>query len=127
MIRRFTQRAQRAILHAQEEARELGHPAVGTEHILLGLIKEGEGVGARALLNLGTDLEKIRDEINNVIGQTGGRQEGPNRELPITPRAKRVLNLAFEEAQFQGVNYVGNLSTFCSPCCARRMEWQLRS
>lgn len=108
MIRRFTQRAQRAILHAQEEARELNHAAVGTEHILLGLIKEGEGVGARALLNLGTDLEKIREEVNKVLGgQTGGWQEGPNRELPITPRAKRVLNLAFEEAQFQGVNYVG--------------------
>lgn len=107
MIRRFTQRAQRSILHAQEEARELNHPAVGTEHILLGLLKEGEGIGARALLNLGTDLGKIREEINNVIGQTGGRQEVPGRELPITPRAKRVLNLAFEEAQFQGVNYVG--------------------
>jgi ATP-dependent Clp protease ATP-binding subunit ClpC len=108
MIRRFTQRAQRSILHAQEEAREMGHPAVGTEHILLGLIKEGEGVGARSLLNLGVDLEKIREEITNVIGtQTGGWSEVPLRELPITPRAKRVLNLAFEEAQFQGVNYVG--------------------
>jgi ATP-dependent Clp protease ATP-binding subunit ClpC len=86
----------------------MGHPAVGTEHILLGLIKEGEGVGARSLLNLGVDLEKIREEITNVIGtQTGGWSEVPLRELPITPRAKRVLNLAFEEAQFQGVNYVG--------------------
>lgn len=108
MIRRFTQRAQRAVLHAQEEAKQLNHPAVGTEHILSGLIKEGEGVAARALLNLGADLEKIREEINKVIGsQTDGFQEGPNHELPITPRAKRVLNLAFEEAQFQGVNYVG--------------------
>ncbi len=107
MIRRFTPRAQRAILHAQEEARELNHPAVGTEHILLGLIKEGEGIGARALHNLGTDPEKIREEINRIIGQTGGRQAIPGRELPLTPRAKRVLNLAFEEAQLQGVNYVG--------------------
>ena len=107
MLRRFTQRAQRAILHAQEEAREMNHPAVGTEHILLGLIKEGEGIAARALINLGADLDKIKEEISNLIGQTGGRQDMPGRELPITPRAKKVLNLAFEEAQFQGVNYVG--------------------
>ena len=99
MIRRFTQRAQRAILHAQEEARELNHAAVGTEHLLLGLIREGEGVAARALLNLGADLGKIREEVAKVIGrQTGGWQEGPMRELPLTPRAKRVLNLAFEES-----------------------------
>lgn len=108
MIRRFTQRAQRAILHAQEEARELNHAAVGTEHLLLGLIREGEGVAARALLNLGADLGKIREEVAKVIGrQTGGWQEGPMRELPLTPRAKRVLNLAFEESQLRGVNYVG--------------------
>ncbi len=108
MIRRFTQRAQRAILHAQEEARELNHPAVGTEHLLLGLIREGEGVAARALINLGADLGKIREEVAKVIGgQAVGWQEGPMRELPLTPRAKRVLNLAFEESQLRGVNYVG--------------------
>ncbi|MGE5543495.1 MAG: Clp protease N-terminal domain-containing protein, partial [Bacillota bacterium] len=72
MIRRFTQKAQRAIMHAQEEARELNHAAVGTEHILLGLIREGEGVGARALLNLGADLEKIREEVNKVLGGPAG-------------------------------------------------------
>ena len=74
----------------------------------MGLIREGEGVAARALLNLGADLGKIREEVAKVIGrQTGGRQEGPMSELPLTPRAKRVLNLAFEESQLREVNYVG--------------------
>ncbi|MGE5370533.1 MAG: ATP-dependent Clp protease ATP-binding subunit [Solirubrobacterales bacterium] len=107
MLRRFTQRAQKAILFAQEEARTMTHSAVGTEHILLGLIKEGEGVGARALANLGVDSDRLREEINALAGQPGSRSEGQSRELPITPRAKKVLNMAFEEAQFQGVNYVG--------------------
>lgn len=107
MLRRFTQRAQKAILHAQEEARQMNHNAVGTEHILLGLIREGEGIGARALMNLNVELNRLREEVVKVAGQNGPRGEGQARELPITPRAKKVLNLAFEEAQFQGVNYVG--------------------
>ncbi|MGE5398706.1 MAG: ATP-dependent Clp protease ATP-binding subunit, partial [Chitinophagales bacterium] len=107
MLRRFTQRAQKAILLAQEEARELNHPAVGTEHILLGIIKEGEGIGARALINLGIDPGKAREELIKLIGQPGVRSEEPNADLPVTPRAKKVLNLAFNEAQLQGVNYVG--------------------
>ena len=82
MIRRFTPRAQRAILHAQEEARELNHPAVGTEHILLGLIKEGEGIGARALHNLGTDPEKIREEINRIIGRLVAAKPFPVENCP---------------------------------------------
>lgn len=107
MMRRFTQRAQKAILLAQEEARELNHAAVGSEHILLGLIREGEGVGARALANLGVDLKRVKQEIIKTIGQQGVRPEGVPRDLPVTPRAKKILNLAFEEAQLQGVNYVG--------------------
>ncbi|MGE5416728.1 MAG: ATP-dependent Clp protease ATP-binding subunit [Acidobacteriota bacterium] len=107
MLRRFTQRAQKAIFYAQEEARELNHAAVGTEHLLLGLLKEGEGIGAKALTNLGADPEKIRQEIEKLVGETGPRTEGQSRELPITPRAKKVLNMAFAEAQMQGVNYVG--------------------
>ncbi|ADI03009.1 MAG TPA: ATP-dependent Clp protease ATP-binding subunit [Syntrophothermus lipocalidus] len=108
MLRRFTQRAQRAIIHAQEEARNLGHPAVGTEHILLGLIREGEGVGAKAILALGVDLETVRNELKKVLGDVGERKESAtSTDLPITPRAKKVLNLAFEEARLQGVNYVG--------------------
>jgi ATP-dependent Clp protease ATP-binding subunit ClpC len=66
MFRRFTQRARNAVIHAQEEARQLNHPAIGTEHILLGLLREGEGVGARALLNMGLDLEKVRQEITRL-------------------------------------------------------------
>ncbi|SHG92362.1 ATP-dependent Clp protease ATP-binding subunit ClpC [Thermosyntropha lipolytica DSM 11003] len=106
MFRRFTQRAKNAVMYAQEEARSLGHPAIGTEHILLGLLREGEGIGAKALTSLGVDLEKVRQEIIKIIGQRGGA-ETPDGDLPITPRAKKVFNLAFDEARLQGVNYVG--------------------
>lgn len=106
MFRRFTQRARNAVIHAQEEARQLNHPAIGTEHILLGLLREGEGVGARALMNMGIDLDKVREEATRIIGQ-GGQVEAPAADLPITPRAKKVFNLAFDEARMQGVNYVG--------------------
>ncbi len=107
MFRRFTQRARNAVIHAQEEARQLNHPAIGTEHILLGLVKEGEGVGARALLNMGVDLEKVREEITRLIGTDAINVERAAGDLPITPRAKKVFNLAFDEARLQGVNYVG--------------------
>ncbi|NLU47967.1 MAG: ATP-dependent Clp protease ATP-binding subunit [Syntrophomonadaceae bacterium] len=107
MFRRFTQRARNAVIYAQEEARQLNHPAIGTEHILLGLLKEGEGVGARALLSMGIDLEKVRSEVTRIIGQGNTPVEPPDGDLPVTPRAKKVFNLAFEEARLQGVNYVG--------------------
>ena len=107
MFRRFTQRARNAVVHAQEEARQMNHPAIGTEHILLGLLLEGEGIGARALLNLGLDLEKVREEIIKTIGESEAGLEQPAGDLPITPRAKKVFNLAFDEARLQGVNYVG--------------------
>lgn len=107
MFRRFTQRARNAVIHAQEEARQLNHPAIGTEHILLGLLREGEGVGARALLNMGVDLQKVREEITRLIGPDGINAERAAGDLPITPRAKKVFNLAFDEARLQGVNYVG--------------------
>lgn len=107
MFRKFTQRARNTVIHAQEEAREMGHPAIGTEHILLGLLREGEGVGARALINLGVDLENVREEIKKYIGQNQSASEGPAGDLPITPRAKKVFNTAFDEARLQGVNYVG--------------------
>ncbi len=107
MFRRFTQRARNAVLHAQEEARQLNHPAIGTEHILLGLLREGEGVGARALLNMGIDLNNVRQEVTRVMGQNTEGSEKPAGDLPITPRAKKVFNLAFDEARMQGVNYVG--------------------
>lgn len=107
MFRKFTQRARNTVIHAQEEARELGHPAIGTEHILLGLLREGEGVGARALINLGIDLANVREEVKGFIGQDKMVIEGPAGDLPITPRVKKVFNLAFDEARLQGVNYVG--------------------
>lgn len=107
MFRRFTQRARNAVIHAQEEARQLNHPAIGTEHILLGLLREGEGVGARALLNMGLDLEKVRQEITRLIGENNANTERGAGDLPITPRTKKVFNLAFDEARLQGVNYVG--------------------
>ncbi len=107
MFRKFTQRARNAVIHAQEEARQLGHPAIGTEHILLGLLKEGEGIGARTLLNLGIDRERVKQEIDKVIGQKPDKIEAAAGDLPITPRAKKVFNLAFDEARLQGVNYVG--------------------
>ncbi len=107
MFRRFTQRARNAVIHAQEEARQLNHPAIGTEHILLGLLREGEGVGARALINMGVDLEKVREEVTRIMGQNTANAEKAAGDLPITPRAKKVFNLAFDEARLQGVNYVG--------------------
>ena len=107
MFRKFTQRARNTVIHAQEEARELKHPAIGTEHILLGLLREGEGVGAKALMNLGVDLENLREEIKKYIGQNKDVTEEPAGDLPITPRVKKVFNTAFDEARLQGVNYVG--------------------
>lgn len=107
MFRKFTQRARNTVIQAQEEARELGHPAIGTEHILLGLLREGEGVGARALINLGIDLANVREEVKSFIGQNKEVIEGAAGDLPITPRVKKVFNLAFDEARLQGVNYVG--------------------
>ncbi|HHW07843.1 MAG TPA: ATP-dependent Clp protease ATP-binding subunit [Clostridia bacterium] len=101
---RLTERAQRVIRLAQEEMRALKHPAVGTEHLLLGLISEGQGVAAKALANLGVDGEKVKEQILSLIGE--GDFQPPN-ELVLTPRAKKVLELAYEEARHQGVGYIG--------------------
>ncbi|WP_338833806.1 Negative regulator of genetic competence ClpC/MecB [Moorella humiferrea] len=104
MSPRFTERANRALRLAQEEAKALRHPAVGTEHILLGILREGDSVAARALASLGVDVRAVRDEVRKIIrpGDTPGASE-----IGLTPRAKRVLELANEEARRQGVNYVG--------------------
>ncbi|MDN5361454.1 MAG: ATP-dependent Clp protease ATP-binding subunit ClpC [Moorella sp. (in: firmicutes)] len=101
---RFTERANRVLRLAQEEARALHHPAIGTEHILLGILREGDSVAARALMNLGVDVRAVRDEVRKVI-RPG--EAGLSAEMGLTPRAKRVLELANEEARRQGVNYVG--------------------
>ncbi len=107
MFRRFTQRAKNAVIYAQDEARQMNHPAIGTEHIILGLLKEGEGIGAKALIIMGVDLDKVREEVNKMIGSNSTSGEAPAGDLPITPRTKKVFNLAFDEARLQGVNYVG--------------------
>lgn len=104
MALRFTERAHRVLRLAQEEARHLNHPAVGTEHLLLGLLRDGDSVAARALASLGVNLKAAREEVRKIVRPGEGSPKG---ELGLTPRAKRVLELAQEEARRQGVNYVG--------------------
>jgi ATP-dependent Clp protease ATP-binding subunit ClpC len=103
MFSRFTQRAQHVLFLAGEEAKVLGHPAIGTEHILLGLLRENEGIGAKALINLGLDLNTVRRTVTGLVS--------PGHAIPsknsITPRAKRVIELANDEASRWGVHYVG--------------------
>jgi len=105
MFERFTERAQKVLYFAQEEARNLKHPAIGTEHILLGLLREGEGVGAKALMALGIDLNKVKETINKLVNV--GQEAVTHGELGFTPRAKKVIGLAQDEAVKWGVNYVG--------------------
>src|SRR6476619_2182202 len=105
MSNRFTERAQRVILIAQEEAKRLNHDYVGTEHLLLGLIALGEGVAAQVLANLGVDLRRVRTEIEKIVGT--GDNVMLLGEIPFTPRAKKVLELAVEEAQNMGHSHVG--------------------
>jgi len=109
MFARYTERAQRVILLAQEEARRRKEGVVGTEHILLGLLREGEGVGTKVLQALGVDLERARSEVEKLIGAGGtGRPQGPVEGVVLTPRAKKVvMELAPREAQSLGHNYVG--------------------
>ncbi len=104
MFERFTDRAQRVIVFAQEEARLLNHDYIGSEHILLGLIHEGEGVAAQALESLGISLEKVRRQVEDIIG--AGESPQP-RHVPFTPRAKTVLELSLREALKLGHNYIG--------------------
>jgi hypothetical protein len=104
MFERFTDRARRVVAQAQEEARMLDHGYIGTEHILLGLISEGEGVGARALDSLGISLDAVRQQVEEIIGRG---QHAPTGHIPFTPRAKKVLELSLREAQQLGHNYIG--------------------
>ncbi|WP_213951774.1 ATP-dependent Clp protease ATP-binding subunit [Tepidanaerobacter syntrophicus] len=101
---RFTERAQKVIAHAQEEARRLNHNVVGTEHLLLGLLREDEGIAARALKNLGVDADKVRNQVEMMIGVGPFAVQGP---IGYTPRAKRVMELAIDESRRLGHNYVG--------------------
>ncbi len=104
MFERFTDRARRVVVLAQEEARMLNHNYIGTEHILLGLIREGEGVAAKALESLGISLDAVRQQVEEIIGQG---QQAPSGHIPFTPRAKKVLELSLREALQLGHNYIG--------------------
>lgn len=104
MFERFTDRARRVIVLAQEEARNLKHNYLGTEHILLGLIREGEGVAAKALEALGVTLESVRTQVIDIIGEG---QEPPSGHIPFTPRAKKVIEFAMREGLQMGHSYIG--------------------
>ncbi|NQT06582.1 MAG: ATP-dependent Clp protease ATP-binding subunit [Candidatus Omnitrophica bacterium] len=105
MFNRFTERARRVILLAKEEAKRFNHDYIGTEHLLLGLIREGEGVAAAVLMSLGLDPTKIRMEVERLV------QPGPSAaisgDIPFTPKAKRAIELSMEEARQFGHNYIG--------------------
>ncbi|MDR6226994.1 ATP-dependent Clp protease ATP-binding subunit [Desmospora profundinema] len=103
MFGRFTERAQKVLALAQEEAARLGHGNIGTEHILLGLVREGEGIAAKALMGLGLGLEKIQKEVESLIG----RGQGQPSNIAYTPRAKKVIELSMDEARKLGHTYVG--------------------
>src|ERR1700709_91147 len=104
MFERFTDRARRVVVLAQEEARLLNHSFIGTEHILLGLIHEGEGVAAKALESLGVSLEAVRGKGGEPTGLAG---TAPTGSPPFTPRAKKVLELSLREALQLGHSYIG--------------------
>jgi ATP-dependent Clp protease ATP-binding subunit ClpA len=104
LFERFTDRARRVVVLAQEEARMLNHNYIGTEHILLGLIHEGEGVAARALESLSISLAEVRARVEEMIGQG---QAAPTGHIPFTPRAKKVLELSLRESLKLGHNYIG--------------------
>ena len=104
MFERFTDGSRRVVVLAQEEARMLNHNYIGTEHILLGLIREGDGVAARALESLGISLDAVRQQVEEIIGRG---QQAPSGHIPFTPRAKKVLELSLRESLQLGHGYIG--------------------
>src|SRR5215471_7002134 len=104
MFEKFTDRARRVIVLAQEEARLLSHNFIGTEHLLLGLVHEGEGIAAQALEALGINMEAVREQVEEIVGHGEGQSAG---HIPFTPRAKKVLELSLREALQLGHNYIG--------------------
>jgi ATP-dependent Clp protease ATP-binding subunit ClpC len=104
MFERFTERARRVVVLAQEESRMLSHNYIGTEHLLLGLLHEGDGAAATALESLGISLEAARQQVEEIIGHGQQAQSG---HIPFTPRAKKVLELSLREVQKLGDNYIG--------------------
>jgi ATP-dependent Clp protease ATP-binding subunit ClpC len=104
VFERFTDRARRVVVLAQEEARLLGHNYIGTEHILLGLLHEGTGVGARALVTFQVSLAAARTQTLVIVGKTA---QAPPEQIPFTPRSKKVLELSLREAMLLKHNYIG--------------------
>src|SRR6185295_6260647 len=104
MFERFTDRARQTVVLAQEEARRLGHGYIGTEHLLLGLLREGEGVAAQTLGRMGISLADVRSDVVRIIGDAAG---SPSGHIPFTPRSKKVLELSLREAMQMGHNYIG--------------------
>ncbi|MFC7548498.1 Clp protease N-terminal domain-containing protein, partial [Plantactinospora sp. GCM10030261] len=104
MFERFTDRSRRVVVLAQEAARTLDHNHIGTEHVLLGLIHEGEGVAAKALESLGISGDGVREQVEEIVGPG---QRAPSGHMPFTPRAKKVLELSLREALQLGHNYIG--------------------
>jgi ATP-dependent Clp protease ATP-binding subunit ClpA len=104
MFERFSDRARRVVVLAQEEARMLNHDYIGTEHMLLGLLREGEGVASGALESVGISLQAVRQQVQEIIGPG---QQAPSGHIPFTPRAKKVLELARREADALGHSYIG--------------------
>jgi ATP-dependent Clp protease ATP-binding subunit ClpC len=104
MFERFTDRARRVVVEAQQEARALGHDYIGTEHLLLGLIGEGGGVGAKALESLGVSAEGLRAAVAEMVEP---REQSPAAHIPFTPRAKQVLRLSLAESLRFGHTYIG--------------------
>lgn len=102
---KFTERARRVLSLSQEEAQRLKHNYIGTEHLLLGLVREGEGVAAKVLLDLGVQLNKVRESVEFIIGQ--GEQAGIQGNIGLTPRAKKVIELAVDEARKMNHHYIG--------------------
>jgi ATP-dependent Clp protease ATP-binding subunit ClpC len=105
MFERFTDRARRAVVQAQEEARTLNHDFIGTEHILLGLVGEGQGLAAKALESLGVSMEAVRQRVEDIVPP--GQVEGRTGHIPFTPRAKKVLELSLRESKLLGHRYIG--------------------
>jgi len=104
MFERFTERARKIVVFAQEEARRLRHNYIGTEHLLLGLLREDEGVAARALSSLNVTLDEVREQVESIVGHG---EDVPGGQAPFTPRSKKVLELALRESMQLGHNYIG--------------------
>ena len=104
MFERFTERARKAVVFAQEEARGFKHDYIGTEHILLGLLRVDEGLAARVLAALGITVDAVRDQVTQIVGEGDETSHG---QIPFTPRAKKVLELSLREALAVGHNYIG--------------------